>query len=637
MKETEQKLATQEVLGKELCDFQGYIEKMKSESKELKSQLASKTEELSDLTEEQEQLKTNHEKQLNKLNKQLETMKGKHDKVMEEKKEKMAHIKEMTKMHKELETDQKNQIKRLTKENDDLKKECESGATKADDKIKELEESKLAKKVKALENEKTENESTILLLETQRNALLDSLERIQKILQGFESVIKDKNEKIQDVSTKLEEAEINLEEAVQKLSASKQSDKEKKESQKLIKQLQSSLKEYESRQFTNAKLISGLEKEKFALEKKVKDVEEKSSHRSSDDLMSNKCKKLERDLRQLRDVKDKAEQELAKNQALLVSKTQELSNVMQQLSHAEGRIKNLEKELRLGPSSTAANSSEEQEDVEELRRTVRTLSERYALLKEEYNKALRESRTSEDPNSNKLHRDIEALKKVAKEAQLKLCRKEKEVERLIVIIHNLRGTSSAHLNGMRLPIKEEPIIFEDEDPVVTHVDTGATQIMELDVGNSAVVEESDSPVNVTDDPYDFCASPARSSENESRINNNGSSSKKRSKSNSKLVDVSDQYHEEDDDITCGICLGWDPPLPPTDPQGSTEKKKKETYTTSWVGCDCSKWYHKQCTGLKRFTSNFSCRSVKKKCQKVPSNVNSEKQQQEEEEDPLKYD
>jgi hypothetical protein len=34
----------------------------------------------------------------------------------------MTHIKEITKLHKELESDQRSQIQRLTKENEELKK-----------------------------------------------------------------------------------------------------------------------------------------------------------------------------------------------------------------------------------------------------------------------------------------------------------------------------------------------------------------------------------------------------------------------------------------------------------------------------------------------------------------------------------
>merc|ERR1711935_678043 len=105
-RDIESKLATREVLGKELCDFQNYIDKMKSETKDIKSQLANKTEELNDLTEENEKLKTDHGKQVAKLVKQQETIKNKLEKITEEKKEKMTHIKEITKLHKELESDQ---------------------------------------------------------------------------------------------------------------------------------------------------------------------------------------------------------------------------------------------------------------------------------------------------------------------------------------------------------------------------------------------------------------------------------------------------------------------------------------------------------------------------------------------------
>ena len=107
-----------------------------------------------------------------------------------------------------------------------------------------------------LEQEKKDTETSTKLLESQRNALLDSLERIQKILQGFESVIKDKNEKLQETSTKLEESEINLEEAMQKLATLKEASKDKKELQKQVKHLQASLRDYETRQFTNAKVIA---------------------------------------------------------------------------------------------------------------------------------------------------------------------------------------------------------------------------------------------------------------------------------------------------------------------------------------------------------------------------------------------
>ena len=128
-------LFVQEVLGKELCDFQNYIDKMKSETKDIKSQLANKTEELNDEKEENEKLKTDHGKQVAKLVKQQETLKNKLEKITEEKKEKMTHIKEITKLHKELENDQRSQIQRLTKENEELKKKENQIVSKADSKV----------------------------------------------------------------------------------------------------------------------------------------------------------------------------------------------------------------------------------------------------------------------------------------------------------------------------------------------------------------------------------------------------------------------------------------------------------------------------------------------------------------------
>ena len=87
---------------------------------------------------------------------------------------------------------------------------------------------------------------------------------------------------------------------------------------------------------------------------------------------------------------------------------------------------------------------------------------------------------------------------------------------------------------------------------------------------------------------------------------------RKEKSSSKIQDVTNQYNEAEDEIVCGICEGYDPPIP----EGSSDRKA--TYTTSWVGCDCGRWYHKTCTNLKRFTAAFSCKSVKRKCQKIPS-------------------
>ena len=87
-----------------------------------------------------------------------------------------------------------------------------------------------------------------------------------------------------------------------------------------------------------------------------------------------------------------------------------------------------------------------------------------------------------------------------------------------------------------------------------------------------------------------------------------------------MVDVTEQYEESEDEVTCGICEGWDPPIQSEtnqDPEGGTKSKKNDsTSIVGWAGCDCGMWYHKQCTNLKRFTAAFSSKSVKMKCQKI---------------------
>ena len=86
----------------------------------------------------------------------------------------------------------------------------------------------------------------------------------------------------------------------------------------------------------------------------------------------------------------------------------------------------------------------------------------------------------------------------------------------------------------------------------------------------------------------------------------GTSNSKKSKST--LEDVTAQYQDQDTDeeVLCGICSHYDPPLNPENTTGLT-------YTTEWVGCDCDRWFHKPCTKMKRFTDKFSCKSVKMKC------------------------
>ena len=544
---------------------------MKSEGKEVKVELANKTEEVNELKEEIERINKDHEKQSNKLTKQLENLKSKHEKVMEDKKEKMANI------------------KTLTKENSELKKEIEAGNKKIT-KIK-------AEAEADEESAKAENES-FKLLKSQREALLDSLDRVQKINLGFETVINDKNEKIQELTTKLEEAEMNLSDAMEKLNTSKVNDKVKKENQKTIKQLQSTLKDWESRQFTNVKLISGLQAQNSTLEQKLKDFEEKVTVPDPDQIQqqSAKLKKLEKDIKTLRDSKEKLEQELARHQVLLSSKANELINVKVKKDRSENKVKELEKELRLAGSSNPNFSSTsiscrqdvDEDEIETLKYTISNLSERYAKLKAENAKLISGSSSGNlNQDSSKFLTTIDHLKRQLKTIQSKLYQKEKEIERLKkfgLIESSSSSTSSAstakrgaistntNTSSFRVPNANATIKKEPEAEILHHqvVDTEERQIILDDVdiidnggGGRAGIGPSSSetpePVDVeyVDSPMYNISSPSTDSRitngsmNSPRSSTPGSiiSNKKPISSSTtpskkkKLVDVTDDYIE----------------------------------------------------------------------------------------------
>ena len=119
-------------------------------------------------------------------------------------------------------------------------------------------------------------------------------------------------------------------------------------------------------------------------------------------------------------------------------------------------------------------------------RTVRTLSERYGQLKLEYKKVVESQRDNSDPDgvTKQLQSTIESLKRVARTAQEKLSKKEKEVERLTSRIGTMNSSDDSQQvtsslptpNGLPVKIKEEP---------AEHVDTEERQIV-LDIGNHLV-------------------------------------------------------------------------------------------------------------------------------------------------------
>lgn len=644
---------------KDLLELKDKYDEKSAENKEVQAKLLEKEDTVKELASANDLLKTENEKQLARLNKQVEFQKGKVDKLNEERKVKIGQIKELTKKYKDLEIDLKGQIANLTKENKELSTRMSS------QEVKKLEKNQtmFSKKLEEYESEKQDTAATVEMLESQRNALLDSLERIQNILQGYESVIRDKNEKLQEFGSKLEDAETNLEEALEKLGALKDTEKERRDTQRQVKQLQATLKDWETRQFTNVKLISGLQKEKEMLERKVKNFEENNTG-AEEELyeMSVKVKRCERDAKNGKELLNKTEQELAKSIARLESKNGEINRLTAENGNLEQQVRNLEREIR---EDTSANDDTLKMDILEKDRTLDSVRSALAMMTHNYNQlkvqvekhmVCKSTTDKFETEYSKALSTIETLKKVAKDAQMRLSKKEIEVTQLRQQMKLLKASPSSHLgldtgaaekpldkkgNFEKILIKSEPLEEDNSSPqpkiqvdtdrqiILNVVDPGqliddqsnpnkdyssnedtdvAVDDLEdnLVAGTSGVVVQPTTPVFHRFVPQQSFTKSEEAKKSSSRT---VKKSPLKKKPRSRLEDVTGQHIEDEDNILCGLCNDWDPPLP------SEDGAKRKVYKTSWVGCDCGRWFHKQCTKLQRFTTQFSCKSVKMKCPK----------------------
>ena len=58
-----------------------------------------------------------------------------------------------------------------------------------------------------------------------------------------------------------------------------------------------------------------------------------------------------------------------------------------------------------------------------------------------------------------------------------------------------------------------------------------------------------------------------------------------------LLESNSVDEDEEDDLQCSLCEGWDPPLP----RGPSHSNRPDTL---WINCDiCSSWYHQYCCGF----------------------------------------
>ena len=699
----------------ELLRIQSMSDEKSEDLKVLNDQFSEKVSQINelednvkDLKSSEEKTKLEFEKQIGRLDKSAEAQAKKIEKLTEEKKTKMAQIKELTKKHNEAEAELKSQISELNLQIKQLnskintQKNALEKSAKTEMKRLEKDHDKIGKQLEDYEAQLIERNQVIEKLENRKDGLLDSLIHIQKLMQGFEVLITDKNEKLIEQEGKIADLEAIVEESVDKVSKLKVVEKEKKDLTKQVKQLQLTLQDWETRQFTNVKLISGLEKTKAALEKKVKDFEE--NHTGAEDElyeMSTQIRQLEKEVKRLNETIANIETELSQTKNRLHSKSNELALSAAKIEELEQKIRDLEREVR-----NKANFSEDvhqlkqvisnkEAELAHLRLTLNNLKTQFNQLRsnssktEEQLKTLQSSNAKFETEYSMAVSQIETLKKALRDAHVELSKREKQLVTLKEIVqkdanslssiqqvmssdtseagsssslqqfsqiidnlnHCLQKDVKAQIDGF-IKVKTEPIDETDETPTLNpdseasiRIDTEKQIVLNVPGSFALVTPVKEEPI--IPNPATFCNDDiAEHSDNDEVAENenrnlageeteflNGFSlqashlgslsifnanvppqptpsispaSKSLKKKRCQLPDVTGQHFPDEDTTVCGLCGQFDPPH-------SDDAAKTKVYTTEWVGCDCNQWFHKPCTKLQRFTSLFSCRSVKMKC------------------------
>ena len=281
-----------------------------------------------------------------------------------------------------------------------------------------------------------------------------------KMVQGFEVIVGDKKETIQDQEGKIVDLEALVEESLDKANKLKVTEKEKKELQKQVKTLQTTLVDWESRQFTNAMLISGLEKAKTALEQKVKDFEE--NHKAEEELyeMSTKIRNLEKEVKRLNQSLENADSEHAQTKSRLKLKNNELASTMKKTEDLEQKIRDLEREVRSKDSTSddvhqlkQTNANLEAE-LEHLRIALNNRKTQFNQLKsssimvEAQLKALKCSNTKFETDYSMAVSQMEILKKNLRDRQLELARRDQQLANLREVVRKETGLMTSAVSSI---------------------------------------------------------------------------------------------------------------------------------------------------------------------------------------------
>ena len=111
------------------------------------------------------------------------------------------------------------------------------------------------------------------LTETEIGNLKQQISEFRKTPVNLPPSRKEMDKELEKERKEMEEEKKNIDKEMKEMEKEKKEmEKERKELLKKVKVLESTLSNWETRQFTNVKLISGLEKERDALQLKLKEV-----------------------------------------------------------------------------------------------------------------------------------------------------------------------------------------------------------------------------------------------------------------------------------------------------------------------------------------------------------------------------
>ena len=432
LEDSNKNLATKE---DEFKEVHKKLDDQSDQVSDLESTIGEKDDELKELNKSKEWLKNDYEKQLARVQKQLDSNKDKVTKLNEEKKNKTKEIKEATLSLKE--RDEK--IIKLCKENGKLALEIATQKLPIDESAEILEPCKSFNTLASSDGKQlNKNCQKCGEQDKQNKSLLDSLDRLQKIMEGHITVIEDKNKTIAELNSKCEDSENNLDQALQTLHELKNAVKQKKDSQKQIKQLQTTLRDWENRQYTNVKLISGLEKKNTELEKKIKFFEENDT--GSEDLLytyTTKIKKIEKDTKTWKEKCDKSDKELAETNSRLKSRDEEVASLKSKIVTFETKVLELERAVRKGATlpekevqQLALQVENKAGEIKHLRKHLDTLKIQFARENEHHENDLAKAKETSDQfemDYSKSLQKVEEFKKILSDAEQSILNQDSQI------------------------------------------------------------------------------------------------------------------------------------------------------------------------------------------------------------------